>query len=29
MQAVIGADPPKYVLTAVALDGRGAVLGRW
>jgi transposase len=29
MQAVIGVDPHKYVLTAVALDGRGGVLGRW
>jgi transposase len=29
MQAVIGVDPHKYVLTAVALDARGAVLGRW
>jgi hypothetical protein len=29
MQAVIGVDPHKYVLTAVALDARGGVLGRW
>jgi transposase len=29
MEAVIGVDPHKYVLTAVALDGRGGVLGRW
>jgi transposase len=29
MEAVIGVDPHKYVLTAVALDARGGVLGRW
>jgi transposase len=29
MEAVIGVDPHKYVFTAVALDGRGGVLGRW
>ena len=29
MPAVIGVDPHKYVLTAVALDARGGVLGRW
>ena len=29
MEAVIGVDPHKYVLTAVALDGHGAILGHW
>jgi transposase len=29
MQAVIGVDPHKHVLSAVALDGRGGLLGRW
>jgi transposase len=29
MQAVIGVDSHRYVLTAVALDARGGVLGRW
>jgi transposase len=29
METVIGVDPHKYVLTAVALDARGGVLGRW
>jgi transposase len=29
MEADIGVDPHKYVLTAVALDARGGVLGRW
>jgi transposase len=29
MEAVIGVDPHKYVLTAVALDATGGVLGRW
>ena len=29
MQAVIGVDPHKRVLSAVALDERGGVLGRW
>ena len=29
MQAVIGVDPHKHVLSAVALDERGGVLGRW
>ena len=29
MRAVIGVDPHKHVLSAVALDGRGGVLGRW
>lgn len=29
MQTVIGVDPHKYVLTAVALDERGGLLGRW
>jgi hypothetical protein len=28
LQAVIGVDPHTYVLTAVALDARGGVLGR-
>ena len=29
MQAVIGVDPHKHVLSAVALDERGGLLGRW
>ncbi|CAA9372365.1 MAG: hypothetical protein AVDCRST_MAG89-4706 [uncultured Gemmatimonadetes bacterium] len=29
MEAVIGVDPHKYVLTAVALDGQSGVLGQW
>ena len=29
MQAVIGVDPHKHVLGAVALDERGGLLGRW
>jgi transposase len=29
MQAVIGVDPHKRVLSAVALDGRGGRLGQW
>ena len=29
MQTVIGVDPHKYVLTAVAVDERGARLGQW
>jgi hypothetical protein len=27
--AIIGVDPHKHVLSAVALDGRGGVLGHW
>ena len=29
MQAVIGVDPHKQVFSAVALDERGGVIGRW
>lgn len=29
MQAIIGVDPHKHVFTAVALDERGGVIGRW
>jgi hypothetical protein len=29
MQAIIGVDPHKRVLSAVALDSRGGVLGAW
>jgi hypothetical protein len=29
MEAVIGIDPHKRVLSAVALDSRGGVLGQW
>ena len=29
MEAVIGVDPHKQVLSAVALDGRGGVLAQW
>jgi transposase len=29
MEAVIGVDPHKHVLSAVALDSRGGVLGQW
>ena len=29
MEAVIGVDPHKRVVSAVALDGRGGVLGHW
>src|SRR5918911_4610739 len=29
MQAIIGVDPHKPVLSAVALDSRGGVLGAW
>ena len=29
MEAIIGVDPHKYVLTAVALNGQGGVLGQW
>src|SRR5919204_6751308 len=29
MEAVIGVDPHKRVLSAVALDGRGGLLGHW
>src|SRR5918912_2588521 len=29
MQAIIGVDPHKHVLSAVALDGHGGVLGSW
>jgi transposase len=29
MRAIIGVDPHKHVLSAVALDGRGGTLGRW
>jgi hypothetical protein len=27
--AIIGVDPHKHVLSAVALDDRGGVLGNW
>jgi hypothetical protein len=29
MEAVIGVDPHKHVLSTVALDGRGGQLGQW
>jgi transposase len=29
MRTIIGVDPHKHVLSAVALDGRGGLLGRW
>ena len=29
MEAVIGVDPHKHVLSAVALDSRGGMLGQW
>jgi transposase len=29
LQAVVGVDPHKHVLSAVALDGRGGRLGQW
>jgi hypothetical protein len=29
MRAVSGVDPHTYVLTAVTVDARGGVLGRW
>jgi hypothetical protein len=29
MEAVIGVDPHKCVVSAVALDGRGGLLGHW
>ncbi len=29
MRPVVGVDPHEHVLSAVALDGRGGVLGRW
>jgi hypothetical protein len=29
MPAVIGVDPHKHVLSAVALDGRGGRVGVW
>ena len=29
MQAIIGVDPHKRVLSAVALDSHGGVLGSW
>jgi hypothetical protein len=29
LRAVIGVDPHRHVPSAVALDGRGGMLGRW
>ena len=29
MAAIIGVDPHKHVLSAVALDERGGLLGHW
>src|SRR5436305_14754398 len=29
MAAIVGVDPHKHVLSAVALDDRGGVLGNW